>query len=66
MNLKVNGKLYRHGGKGTVRALLDEMDIKAGSVAVMVNDQVVSRRKFGSHKLSDGDRVEILAFVGGG
>jgi len=66
MNLKVNGKPHKHGGKATVKALLDEMKIKHGSVAVMVNDQVINRRKFSSHELCDGDHVEILAFVGGG
>jgi len=66
MNLTVNGKPRKHKGKATVLALLQSMHINAGNVAVMVNDEVVNRKKFSSAKLSGGDRVEILTFAGGG
>jgi thiamine biosynthesis protein ThiS len=66
MNLKVNGKTYKHRGKATVEGLLKAMHIDSRGVAVMVNDDVVNRRKFSSAKLADGARVEILTFVGGG
>lgn len=66
MNLTVNGDARKHKGKATVQGLLDEMSVDCGRVAVMVNDVVVSRKKFSSANLSEGDRVEILTFAGGG
>lgn len=35
-------------------------------VAVEVNEDVVPRRAFSAHRLHEGDRVEIVTFVGGG
>jgi sulfur carrier protein len=34
--------------------------------AVAVNEEVVPKSKYESHKLSEGDRVEIVHLVGGG
>jgi sulfur carrier protein len=66
MNLTVNGDARGYKGKATVEGLLKAMSIDCGRVAVMVNDVVISRRKFSSAKLAEGDRVEILTFAGGG
>jgi len=66
MNLTVNGKAYKHNGKATIQALLDEMSINCAQVAVMVNDAIVSRKKLSSTELAEGDRIEIVTLVGGG
>lgn len=66
MILTVNGKAYKHKGKATVEALLQSMHIDSGRVAVMVNNDVVGRKKYSSARLVAGDRIEILTFAGGG
>ena len=66
INLTVNGEAHSHKGKATVQGLLNEMSVDCDRVAVMVNDVVISRKKFFSTKLAEGDRVEILTFAGGG
>ena len=66
MNLTVNGKPHKHKGKATIQGLLQAMHIDCGHVAVMVNDDVVNRRKFSSTKLTANDKIEILTFAGGG
>ena len=66
MKLTVNGSPHAHRGNGTVRALLREMKADTDRVAVLVNERVVSRGKFGSAKLTENDVVEVLTYAGGG
>jgi thiamine biosynthesis protein ThiS len=47
-------------------ALLAELRVTPDRVAVMVNDAVVPRARRGGCVLRNGDRVEVLAFAGGG
>lgn len=65
MKLKVNGEDYETG-KETVLQLLEEMGIAAGRVAVEVNLKVLRRAELSDYRLSEGDVVEIVNFVGGG
>ena len=46
--------------------LLLSLDVRAGRVAVEVNEEVVPRAAFAERRLMPGDRVEIVNFVGGG
>ena len=46
--------------------LLDEMHIKKDQVAVEVNLSIIKKDTYATFKLHDGDRVEIVKFVGGG
>jgi sulfur carrier protein len=66
MKLTVNGSPHVHRGNGTVRALLREMKADTEHVAVLVNEQVISRSKFGSARLAENDVVEVLTYAGGG
>jgi thiamine biosynthesis protein ThiS len=42
------------------------MGTLAGRVAVEINLAVIERDAFGRTSLQEGDRVEIVSFVGGG
>ena len=65
MNLKVNG--YDRQFKGTtVAELLDELRVMPARVAVEVNMNIVKKAEHGEFRLSEGDVVEIVNFVGGG
>jgi len=35
-------------------------------VAVEINEQIVPRKRFGETTVKEGDRIEIVTFVGGG
>lgn len=50
----------------TVAGLLDQVHADPGRVAVERNLDVVPRKTYGNTALADGDRVEIVTFVGGG
>ncbi len=66
MNLIVNGEAHELKGNETVDALIKEMGADAERIAVMVNDKVISRDVRSSTALSEGDKVELLTFAGGG
>ena len=66
MQLIVNGEKYEHCGDGTVPALLAELGAEPGHTALTVNGDLVFSRDWKNFKLTDGDTVEVLTFVGGG
>ena len=66
MNLIINGEKTEIPGEMTVAGLLDHLKIEPGRVAVEVNVKIVKRDTFQDHALQDGDKVEIVNFVGGG
>jgi sulfur carrier protein len=65
MNLIINGKLAESYA-ANVKELLEELRFLPGGVAVEVNLSVVKRADYASCRLHEGDRVEIVNFVGGG
>jgi len=50
----------------TVGELLDSLKVVRARVAVEVNLRVVRRADHDTHRLQEGDRVEVVHFVGGG
>ncbi|HEU4535716.1 MAG TPA: sulfur carrier protein ThiS [Polyangiaceae bacterium] len=50
----------------TVRGLIERLGLGGGPVAVERNRAVVPRAEHAATGLSEGDRVEIVHFVGGG
>ena len=63
--LQVNGT-ERDAGGLTVAALLEQEGFARDRVAVERNGDIVPRAKYADTVLQDGDRVEIVRFVGGG
>lgn len=66
MKLEVNGEAVEVPEGLSIAQLLEHLQISRGRVAVEVNREVVGRADHGARCLSSGDRVEIVAFVGGG
>jgi sulfur carrier protein len=66
MRLWVNGSETDMPDGLTVRALIERLGLTGGPVAVERNRAVVPRAEHASTALSDGDRLEIVHFVGGG
>jgi sulfur carrier protein len=64
--LIVNGEEREVPDDLTVAGLLEFLDVPRERVAVEVNLAVVRRADHASHRLAAGDRVEVVAFVGGG
>jgi sulfur carrier protein len=62
----VNGEARSIEEGSTVLALLEEMGLSDQPVAVEVNAQVIRRARHPEHRLTRGDKVEVVTFVGGG
>jgi len=66
VNVIVNGESREVPSGLTVAELLRQLDISPRGVAVEVNLQIVPRNQHEQHRLSEGDRLEIVTLVGGG
>ena len=66
IQLLVNGEFHTILSGSTVAGLLHQLDIRSDRVAVEVNLQIVERDRFETCTLQEGDRVEIISFIGGG
>lgn len=66
MRIQVNGESRETGAGTTVADLLRDLDIKPDRVAVEVNLEVLDKGAFAQRSLQEGDRIEIISFIGGG
>lgn len=66
MRLIVNGEPYETLKTDTIQSLLDELGISSVRVAVEVNLNIIKKVDYSNYKLKDGDKIEIINFVGGG
>lgn len=66
MTLTINGEPRELDGPLTVRALLDRLGMPVQKIAVERNLEIVPKSAYEAVCLGDGDRIEIVHFVGGG
>ena len=46
--------------------IINEMNIDIRTIAVELNEEIVSKAYYDSTTLKDGDVLEVVSFVGGG
>jgi sulfur carrier protein len=66
LHLIVNGETRTFDGVADVAALVAALGLNTKKVAIERNLEIVPRSAYGKTPLADGDRIEIVAFVGGG
>ena len=66
MKITLNGKEVSLTQEHSVESLLASLDIKQNNVAVEINCNLVPRSTYSIHIIADGDKIEIIHFVGGG
>jgi thiamine biosynthesis protein ThiS len=66
MTLTINGESRHFESLSTLADLIDALDLKRDRVAVELNCNIVSRPDWPSTPLREGDKLEIVHFVGGG
>jgi sulfur carrier protein len=69
MNLSINGDTRYFPDVQpaiTLAALIDSLGMKSDRVAVELNREIAPRDRWPQIELKDGDRLEIVHFVGGG
>ena len=62
----VNGQIQHLDGEPSVEEALAALGLRGRRVAVECNGAIVPRSEHARQHLRDGDRVEIVAAVGGG
>jgi thiazole synthase len=66
VKLKVNGETKTLPAVTSVAALLQDLGLDARKIAVERNLEIVPKSAYGQTILQDGDKLEIVNFVGGG
>ncbi len=66
MQIIVNGESQERDHPLTVTSLLESLDLRSEQVAVEVNLKILDRSDFAAWNLEEGDKIEILSFMGGG
>lgn len=61
----INGCEQAATGK-SVADVIDEMNIDIRTIAVELNEEIVSKADYDKTTLKDGDVLEVVSFVGGG
>jgi thiamine biosynthesis protein ThiS len=66
MKLTINGEERDFAWPLTLAALIEQLGMKQDRVAVELNREIAPRERWSETPLSEGDRLEIVHFVGGG
>lgn len=66
MNLILNGEPHAVAGVVDIAGLVAHLGLDARKVAVERNLEIVPRSAYARTALADGDRIEIVHFIGGG
>ena len=66
MQIVINGKAQEVTQGTTLARLIEQRGLEGKRVAIELNREVVPRSQYVDSRLCDGDRVEIVAAIGGG
>jgi thiamine biosynthesis protein ThiS len=66
MKLQINGDQREFPSPMTLASLVETLGMKQDRVAVELNREIASRDTWSQISLAEGDRLEIVHFVGGG
>jgi len=66
MKLQLNGDLRDFTEPLSLQDLIEQLGMKPDRVAVELNREIIARENWEGTALSDGDRLEVVHFVGGG
>ena len=66
MHIQVNGEAREVAADLSLPELVASLSLKPEQIAIELNQSVVRRGEWPGKILRDGDRIEIVHFVGGG
>lgn len=64
--ITINGTPLIQAEGSTLLELLQKQNYRTERVAVELNGEIIPKAAFGQTVLKDGDRLEVVSFVGGG
>jgi sulfur carrier protein len=62
----INGEKKEFSEGVTVYKVLQELSLEGKVMAAAINMEIVKQDNWNTHKLTEGDKLELLDFVGGG
>jgi len=66
LHVQVNGETQELPDGSSLADLVEQLSLPAARVAIELNRSVARRQEWAATILQEGDRVEIVHFVGGG
>lgn len=66
VRIQLNGREREVAAGMTVLGLLEELDLVPGMVVVERNREILARDSYAAVRVVEGDRLELVHFVGGG
>ncbi|UZJ78053.1 sulfur carrier protein ThiS [Fictibacillus sp. KU28468] len=66
MKLMVNGTALDIASARTIQELLGELKLAGKGAIVELNQEILDKNQHAETRLADGDKIEIVHFVGGG
>lgn len=62
----LNGEPRKLAEELDLESLIEHFSLPHKRIAVELNNNVISRSEWGAVKVNDGDKLEVVHFVGGG
>jgi thiamine biosynthesis protein ThiS len=66
MQITVNGEAHRFDISMSVTDLLNRLGLPNAKIAIERNLEIVPKSAYDSTHLAEGDKIEIVHFIGGG
>jgi thiamine biosynthesis protein ThiS len=66
MQLTINGEARQYDALASLSGLIETLGLDPRKVAIELNLEIVPRSTYAATPLADGDRIEIVHFIGGG
>ena len=66
MQLTINGEARQFDALESVSALIESLGLDPRKVAIERNLEIVPRSTYAATPVAEGDRIEIVHFIGGG
>jgi len=66
MQIIINGEIKEFKDKSTLEDILKELSLEGKVMAAAVNMNIVKQDTWNSYIVQEGDKLELLDFVGGG
>ena len=66
INISVNGKQIQVIPKFSVKNLITKLKLPLNKIAIELNKKIIDKKKISRINLQNGDKIEIVHFIGGG
>ena len=66
VKIKINGRKRSINSEISLKSLLSTNKISLKKIAVEVNEKIINKKMINKIKIKNGDKIEIVHFIGGG